>query len=155
RTSELVEVPPRHLADDIVEGGLEERRRPPRHAVRYVGERVAEAELRGDVREGVPGRLARERARAREPRVDLDDPIIERPCIDGVLDVALPDDAEVPNGSKRDASQLLVLVLRERLRRRDDDRLAGVDPHRVEILHAADSDAVVARVSDDLVLDLL
>jgi hypothetical protein len=30
-----------------------------------------------------------------------------------------------------------------------------VDAHRVEVLHVADGDAVVARVAHDLVLDLL
>ena len=55
----------------------------------------------------------------------------------------------------RDAAQQLVLVVVQRLRRRDDDRLARVDAHRVEVLHVADGDAVVAAVAHDLVLDLL
>ena len=36
-----------------------------------------------------------------------------------------------------------------------DDGLARVDAHRVEVLHVADGDAVVAPVAHDLVLDLL
>ena len=51
-------------------------------------------------------------------------------------------------------AQQLVLLVVERLRRRHDDRLARVDAHRVEVLHVADGDAVVARVAHDLVLDL-
>ena len=57
--------------------------------------------------------------------------------------------------SNRDGAEQLVLLVVEGLRRRDDDGLARVDAHRVEVLHVADGDAVVAAVADDLVLDLL
>jgi hypothetical protein len=53
------------------------------------------------------------------------------------------------------AAEHLVLVVVERLRRRDHDGLARVDAHRVEVLHVADGDAVVAEVAHHLVLDLL
>ncbi len=51
-------------------------------------------------------------------------------------------------------AQHLVLVVRERLRRRDDDAVARVDAHRVEVLHVADRDAGVRAVPHHLVLDL-
>ena len=38
---------------------------------------------------------------------------------------------------------------------RDDDRIAGVDAQRVDVLHRADRDARVVGVAHDLVLDLL
>ena len=71
------------------------------------------------------------------------------------LDVALADDAEVPRRANGDGAQQLVLGVVQRLRRRHDDRLARVDPHGIEVLHVAHGDAVVGRVTDDLVLDLL
>ena len=43
----------------------------------------------------------------------------------------------------------------QRLDRRDDDRVAGVDAERVDVLHRAHGDARVVRVAHDLVLDLL
>ncbi len=43
----------------------------------------------------------------------------------------------------------------ERLDRRDDDRVAGVDAERVDVLHRAHRDARVVGVAHDLVLDLL
>ena len=55
----------------------------------------------------------------------------------------------------RDLAEHVVLAVRQCLARRDDDALAGVDPHRIEVLHVADGDAVVEAVADDLVLDLL
>ena len=152
---ELGEVPARHLAHDVVERGLEERGRPPRDRVRDFGKRVADADLGGDVGERVAGRLAGQRARARQPRVDLDHPVLEAVGVERVLDVALADDAEMPDRSNRDRAEQLVLLVVQGLRGRDDDRLARVDAHRVEVLHVADRDAVVPRVADDLVLDLL
>src|SRR5665213_4323036 len=48
----------------------------------------------------------------------------------------------------------MVLGIGERLRRGDDDGLAGVDTHRVDIFHVAYRDAIVERIADDLVFDL-
>ncbi len=45
--------------------------------------------------------------------------------------------------------------VRQRLDRRDHDRVAGVDAQRVDVLHGADRDAGVVRVAHDLVFDLL
>ena len=41
------------------------------------------------------------------------------------------------------------------LDRRDDDRVAGVDAERIDVLHRAHGDARVVGVAHDLVLDLL
>ncbi|KAK8931984.1 hypothetical protein VCV18_000514 [Metarhizium anisopliae] len=41
------------------------------------------------------------------------------------------------------------------LRRGDDDRVTGVNTQRIEILHVADSDTVVLRISDNFVLNFL
>ena len=46
-------------------------------------------------------------------------------------------------------------LVRERLDRRDDDRVAGVDAQRVDVLHRAHRDARVVGIAHDLVLDLL
>ena len=49
----------------------------------------------------------------------------------------------------------LVFLVGQRLRRRDRDRVAGVDAHRVEVLDRADDDEVVRLVAHDLQLELL
>ena len=54
-----------------------------------------------------------------------------------------------------DRAQPLIFLVGQGLGRRDDDGIPGVDSHRVEVLHIADGDAVVAPVADDLVFDLL
>ena len=43
----------------------------------------------------------------------------------------------------------------QRLDRRHDDRIAGVDAERIDILHGAHGDARVVRIAHDLVFDLL
>src|SRR2546426_2027725 len=49
----------------------------------------------------------------------------------------------------------LVIRVAQSLGRRDDDRFARVDPHRIEILHVADRDAVVRGIAHHLVLEFL
>ena len=112
-------------------------------------------DLGGDVGQRVPGRLARQGARARQAGVDLDHPVVGAVGVEGVLDVALADDAEVPDDVDGHGAEELHLLVVERLGGRHDDGLAGVDAHRVEVLHGADGDAVVLGVPDDLDLDLL
>ena len=52
-------------------------------------------------------------------------------------------------------AQLVVLVIGQGLARGHHDGLAGVDAHRVEVLHVADRGAVVVGVTHHFVLDLL
>ena len=71
------------------------------------------------------------------------------------LDVALADDAQMPHRLERNRTEFLILIVVECLRWGDDDGVAGVDPHRIEVLHVADGDAVVSAIAHDLVFDLL
>ena len=57
--------------------------------------------------------------------------------------------------AERRAPEPLVDRVGQRLDRRDDDRVAGVDAERVDVLHRAHGDARVVGVAHDLVLDLL
>ena len=54
-----------------------------------------------------------------------------------------------------DLAELVVFVIRQRLRGSDDDTLTGMDTERVEVLHITDGDTVVVAVTYDLVLDFL
>ncbi len=62
-----------------------------------------------------------------------------------------PKMADDPDG---DLAEAVVFGVGQGLGRGDDDALARMDPHRVEVLHVADRDAVVGPVPDDLILDL-
>ena len=154
-SSELAQVPARELADDIVERGLEKGRGLLSDPIRDLGQREAQRQLGGHVGERVAGCLAGQGAGAGKAGVDLDHPVVGACWIERILDVALADDAQVPDNVDGESAEELVLLVVQGLSRRDDDRLAGVNAHRVEVLHVADGDAVVLLIADDLVLDLL
>ncbi len=153
RPPKLAEVPAWKLAHQVVQRGFKERGGAARDAVRDLGQRVAERELGGNVGEGIAGRLAGERTRAGEPGVDLDDPVVHPGGVERELDIAFAHDAQMPDGTDRDRAQQLVLRIVERLGRRDDDRIAGVYAHGIEILHVAHRHAVVAGIPHHFVLD--
>ena len=153
---ELLEREARELDDDVVERRLEARRCRPREVVRDLVERVADGELRGDLRDRVAGRLRGERRRARDARVHLDHADLARRAVAGELDVrAAALDPDGADHADRGVAKLLVRLVRQRHLRRDGDRVAGVDAHRVEVLDRADDDDVVLRVADDLELELV
>mmetsp|Transcript_53358 Transcript_53358/g.126154 ORF Transcript_53358/g.126154 Transcript_53358/m.126154 type:complete len:499 (-) Transcript_53358:1442-2938(-) len=152
---EFVEVPAGVLDDAVVERRLERGRGHLGNGVSDLLELDAEGELRSDGSERVAGGLGGEGRGARETRVDLDDAVVLRVLVQRVLDVALADDAQVADHLDGGSAEHVVLVVGERLRGRDDNRLAGVDAHRVEVLHVADGHAVVVGVTHDLVLGLL
>ena len=152
---EFLQVPARDLDDEIVQGRLEAGRRLFGDRIEQLGQGVAEDELGRDEGQRIAGRLGGQGRAARQPGVDLDDPVVAVLGIEGELDVAFADDAEVADGLDRDLAQQVVFGVGQGLRGRDDDALARVDAHRVEVLHVADRDAVVVRVADDLVFDLL
>src|SRR5262249_49164402 len=62
---------------------------------------------------------------------------------------------KVSNDRDREISEELIVDVAQGLGRRNDDRLARVNPHRIHVFHVANGDAVVAIVPNDFVLDLL
>ena len=140
---ELLEREPRPLRDDVVDDRLERGART-RDVVLQLVERVADGELRGDLRDRVPGGLRGERARPRDARVHLDD--VDPPVLraHGELDVrAARLDANLGHHGARGVAEALVLAVGERHRGGDRDRVARVHPHRVDVLDRADDDEVV------------
>ena len=105
---ELVEREARQLDDDVVEGRLEGGDGRAGDDVRDLGESPADGDLGGDAGDRVAGRLAGERGRARDPRVDLDDRVLGRVGREGELDVAAALDAERPDDREGRAAQPLV-----------------------------------------------
>ena len=116
---------------------------------------LPDGDLGGHAGDRVAGRLGGQGGRAADARVDLDD--IVRSAESGssaILDVAAALDAQRADdleGRRRAASGT---PCRSASGWGDDDAVAGVDAHRVEVLHVADGDAVVGAVAHHLVLDL-
>mmetsp|Transcript_72066 Transcript_72066/g.203447 ORF Transcript_72066/g.203447 Transcript_72066/m.203447 type:complete len:1095 (-) Transcript_72066:280-3564(-) len=152
---ELTEVPARNLGDDVVQRRLEACGRDPGDTVAETHEVAAECELGRDVSQRVTGRLGCQCTASGQTGIHLDDAELLAQRVDGVLDVALADDAQVTNHLESALAKPEVFVVRERLRRGDDNGVAGVGADGVEVLHVADGDAVVVGVPNDLVLQLL
>ena len=115
----------------------------------------ADGDLRGDPGDRVARGLGRQRGGPADPRVDLDDVVLE--ALAGSSASCTLQPPSIPSAR---------MILSEAVRSiwyslsvsvwhgRDDDGVAGVDAHRVEVLHVADGDAVVVGVAHHFVLDL-
>ena len=157
RLRKLLEREARDLGHDVVDRRLERRRRQPaRDLVAQFVQRVADRQLGGDLRDRKAGRLRCERRRARHARIHLDHHHAPGRRVDRELHVrAAGVDADLAQHRDRGVAHDLVFLVRQRLRRGDGDRVAGVHAHRIEVLDGADDDAVVARVAHHLHLELL
>ena len=153
---ELLKGESRHLDDDVVDGRLETRRRLFGDVVGDLVEGEPDGHLRGDLGDREAGRLRRQRRRARDAGVHLDDddpPILG---IDGELDVAAPRvDPHFADDRDRDVTEPLVFTVGERECGRNRDRVTGVHTHRVEVLDRADDHHVVRVVAHELQLVFL
>ena len=67
--------------------------------------------------------------------------------------VAAALDAQAADYLDGGGAQHLIFLVGERLAGGDYDAVAGVNPHRVQVFHIADGDAVVGAVADYFVLD--
>src|SRR2546422_2253566 len=153
---ELLEREPRDLHHDIVDARLEGGHRHARDVVGDLVQGVADGEFGRDLRDGEPRRLRRQGGAAGDPWVHLDDDQVAVHRIDRELDVgAARVHADLAHDHERGVAHALVLLVREGLRGRDGDAVAGVDPHRVEVLDGADDHDVVLRVAHDLELEFL
>jgi hypothetical protein len=127
---ELLEREARPLDDDVVDDRLEGGARA-RDVVLELVERVADGELRRDLRDGVAGGLDAS-ALERDTRGFIS-MTWTRPSsgLDRELHVrAARLDADLGHDGARRVAQPLVLAVGQRHRRRDGDRVARVDAHR-------------------------
>ena len=58
------------------------------------------------------------------------------------------------DNTDRERTEFMIFGVRQRLRGRNNDGLAGMDAQRVEILHVTNGDTVVVPVAHDLIFDL-
>ena len=93
--SELRQVPTRNLANDIVEGRFEECAGGPGDRVFQFEQSVSKCKFGGNESQWVACRLAGQCRGSRETGIDLDDAIVLRLRIEGILHVAFAHDAEM------------------------------------------------------------
>ena len=156
-TGQLLEGPARHLGDDVVDRRLEARRSLLRDVVRNFVERVAHGEAGRDLGDREARSPSTRDAELRDTRGFIS--MTTRSPFFGFTancmfepPVSTPMRRMQANGG---VAHLLVLDVAQSLRRRDGDRVAGVNAHRVEILDRADDHAVVGAVAHHLELVLL
>src|SRR5204863_224473 len=102
------------------------------------------------------GRLRGERRGARHTRVHLDHDEAPVVRVDRELDIrATRLDTDLPHDGDRGVAHQLVFLVRQRLCRRDGDRVSRVDPNGVHVLDGADDDDVIREVAHHLELELL
>ena len=154
---EFLEGEARDLGHDIVDRRLEGGRRGAAgDVVVELVQRVADGELGGDLGDREAGRLRRQGGGARHARVHLDDDQAAVCRVDGELHVGAAGlDADLAQHRDRGVAHHLVFLVGQGQRRRDGDRIAGVDAHRIDVLDRADDDAVVRLVADHLHLVFL
>ena len=119
RARELLERPPRHLGDDVVDGRLEAGRRLPGDVVRDLVERVADREPGRDLGDREAGGLRRERRRPADTRGFISMTTMS-PFVgfDRELHVrAAGLDADAADARERGVAHRLVLDVGQRLRR--------------------------------------
>ena len=125
---EFLEGKTRHLDDDIVDRRLERSGRlAAGDFVLQLIERITDGQFGGNLGDGEAGGLGRQRRGARNARIHLDDddaPILRT---DGELHVRTAGiDADLAQDGNRGVADELVLLVGQRLRRRDGDRVAGM-----------------------------
>ena len=153
---ELLEGEARNLDDDVIDRRLEACRRGLGDVVHDLVERVADGELGRHLGNGKARRLGGECRRAAHTWIHLDDDEAPIARIDGELHVrSTARHADFLEDGKRGIAHALVLHVRERLGRRDGDRIARMHAHGVEVLDGADDDAVAGRIAHDLHLVFL
>ena len=146
----------RDLRDHVINAGLERGRRGAAgDFIAQLIEREADGELGGDFCDREAGRFRRQRRRTRHARVHFNDDHAAVVRIDRKLHVrAARVDADLAQHCQRGIAHDLVFLVRQRLRRRDRDRVAGMYAHRVKVFNRADDDAIVFLVAHDFHLVL-
>jgi hypothetical protein len=64
----------------------------------------------------------------------LDDAVLARDRVKCILNITLADDAEMTDDVHCGCAEHVIVLVRERLRWSYDDRVAGMDAERVEVL---------------------
>ncbi len=151
---ELVEGPAWDLHHTVVQGRLETGERLLRHRVGNFIEAQADRDLRGDAGDWVAGGFRGQGGGAADSWIDFDHDVIVALRVEAELHVAAAFDAERADDLEGGAAEHLVLLIPEGLRGSDDDGVAGMDAHRINVFHVADGDAGIGGVSHHLILDL-
>ena len=152
---ELVEGPLGHFHHDVVQGRLEAGAGLAGDVVLDLVQGVAQGDLGGDLGDGIAGGLGGQGRGTADPGVHLDDGVLEAVGVERQLHVAAAHDAKMRDNVQGRLTQHLELLVRQGLGGGHHNGVAGVDAHRVQILHGAHGNHIAHAVPHGLELDLL
>ena len=151
----LFEGEPRDLRHHVVDRRFKTGHRLLSNIVAQFVQPIADRQLRRDLGDREARRLGGQRAGATDARVHLDDDHLTRLGVDRELDVRTARfDADFANHREARVAHPLIFLVGQRLGRSHRDRIARVDPHRIEILDRANDHDVVVLVAHHLHLVL-
>ena len=116
---------------------------------------VAQRDLRSHLCDRVSRRLTCQRGRTAHTGIYLDDAVLEGIRLQGILYVTASGNVQLGNNIECRRTQHLVFLVTQRLRRRNNDGIASMHAHRIDIFHVTYSDTVAGSIPHHLVLDLL
>ena len=116
---------------------------------------VAQGDLSGHLGDGIAGGLGRQGGGTGDTRVDLDDRVLEGIRVQGELAVTAALNFQGADDVQGGGTEHLILLVGQGLAGRHHDGVAGMDAHRVDVLHAADGDDVASAVPHDFKFDFL
>ena len=152
--AELTQVPARNLTNNIVQRRFEEGRGRLCHRVFQFKQSVSKTKFGRHECQRITGSLGSQSGRAAKPRIDLDDTIVFRFGVKSILYVTLAHNTQMAYDTNSQRTEFMIFGVGKCLRRSNDDRLAGMNAQRVEILHIADRDTVVISVAHHFVFYL-
>ncbi|MNV43974.1 hypothetical protein D3C71_1357120 [compost metagenome] len=150
---ELVERPARNFADDIIQRRFEAGIGLTRYRVDDFIQRVAERDLGRHLGDRIAGRFGGQRRGAADTGIYFDNIVLVALRIERELHIAAPLDVQSADDLQGSAAQHLILAVGQRLARSHDDTIARMHADRIEVLHVADHDAVIVRITHDFIFD--
>ena len=144
----------RQLHDAVVERRLKAGIRLSRNGILNLIERVAQRDLCRNLGDRIPCRLGGKRRRTAHTGIYLDDAVLKACGMQCELHVTAARDLQLTDDIQCRASEHLVFLIAQRLRRCHDDTVTGVHADRIDILHVTYRDAVACAVAHHLILDL-
>ncbi|KAH3688090.1 hypothetical protein WICPIJ_000932 [Wickerhamomyces pijperi] len=152
---ELGKIPSWNLCDHVIQRRFEIGRGGLGHRVWQFRQGVTKRDLSSGVSQRVTGGLRSQSRGSGQTGIHLDDSVVQPVRLQGVLDVTLTNDTQMSDDLDGSGTQHVVLLVRESLRRSNDDRITSVDPQWVKVLHVTNSDTVPHTITHNFVLDLL
>ena len=152
---ELVKRPAREFYYTVVKRRLKAGLGLLRYGVGDFIKRIADGNLGRNLGNRIPRCLGGQCRGTAYTRIYFDNIVAVAVGVEGILRVAAAFDAEFADNAQGSASEHLILMVGQRLRRCNDDGVARMHAHGVEVFHIADGDAVVVAVTHDFVFDFL